>query len=135
MFGTLVRGVRGEFRAAGGAAGFDFLGFFFGEARNFRGRNFFRLTGFFFAFFFLEFGAADNSICLGFFVLSFDKAGSECGDLIVAQININANRFRFVRRRCPGGLDGCAACDGGFRGRARSFCYACCFGFRACIGQ
>jgi hypothetical protein len=106
MFGTLVRGVGCEFRAAGGTPGFDFLGFFFGETRNFHGRNSFRMTGFFFgllfAVFFLKFSATDNSIgfSLGFLVLGFDKSGSKRGDLIVAQFNVTPNRFRrFARRR------------------------------------
>jgi hypothetical protein len=107
MLGTLVRGIRGELRAASGTAGFDFLGFFFGEARNFHGWNSFRMSGFFLCFFFavlfLKFGTTDNSISFGFglrfLVLGFDKSGSERGDLIVAQFNVTPNGFRLARRR------------------------------------
>lgn len=104
MFGALVRGVRGKLRAVGGTTRFDFGGFFGGQARYFRGRNFFLLGrfvfGLFFGFFFLKFGATNNGIRfgfgLGFLVLGFDEAGSESGDLIVAQFNVTTNGFRFV---------------------------------------
>jgi hypothetical protein len=84
MLGTLVRGIGREFSPAGGTTGLDFCGLFFGEARNFYGRNFFRagrfVFGFFFALFFFEFGATDHRIGfgfrLGFLVLGLDKTGS-----------------------------------------------------------
>ena len=98
VFGMLLSHVRGKFRAASGAAGFDFLGFFRGELRNFRDDGFFGFCLFF--LFFVEFGAADDGVsfhCVrGFFLLGFDETGGERGDLILVQFNVIPLCFHMV---------------------------------------
>src|SRR6266849_557194 len=102
-FGVFLGHVRGKFRAAGRASGFDFLGFFLGELRNLRDGCFFRFFRWFFRFFFVEFGAADDGIGFRFFlrlfVLGLDESGGECGHLIFVQISIIPCAFHIVTSR------------------------------------
>src|SRR5439155_1542935 len=83
MFGVLLSHVRSEFGAIGGAAGFDFFGFFLGELRNFRDDGFLDFFGLLFVFFFVELRAADYGIgfrlFLRLFVFGLDETGGARG--------------------------------------------------------
>jgi hypothetical protein len=112
VLGAFVSGVGFGFGAAGGAAFFDFGGFFFGKLGDFHGFfdfdfrfrfgsvlfffgflffNFLRVRffGFFRLFVFFKNSAAsncvDDRVFLGVFLLGFHDAGSKGGDLIFAQ--------------------------------------------------
>lgn len=138
VFGVFLGHVRGEFRAVGGAPGFHFLDFFFREFGYFRSRGFFSFFRWLFRFFFVEFGAADDGVGFrffgGFFVLGFDKAGGESGNLVVVQLRIIASRFRAIASGILRGLDGCSASGSLFRG-LRGILRRVYFGFRAGIGE
>lgn len=100
MFGVLLSHVRGKFRAVGGTAGFDFLGFFFGELRNFRDDGFLDFFGLLFVFFFVELSAADDSVGLRYFLCLFvfglNKTGSERCNLILVQFNVVPLGFHMI---------------------------------------
>ena len=87
MFGGLLRDIRGEIRAVGGAARLQFGNLLRAEPGGVLGLRFLSGLGFLFGIFFFEDGAADNGIglCLGggFFVLGFHEIGSQSGDLIL----------------------------------------------------
>ena len=97
VFSAFVGSIGFRFGAIGGAARFDFLGFFFGESGDFRGMRFFRFV---FGFIFFEFCPTDDGIYFDFFggllVLGLDEVSSECGDLVLAQFGFAAS-CRFVR--------------------------------------
>jgi len=103
MFGVLLSHVRSEFGAIGGAAGFDFFGFFLGELRNFRDDGFLDFFGLLFVFFFVELRAADYGIgfrlFLRLFVFGLDETGGKRGDLILVQLNVIPGRFHMVNSR------------------------------------
>jgi hypothetical protein len=115
VLGAFMSGVGFGFGATGGAAFFDFGGFFLGELRNFHGNGFFDFgfgsVLFFFAFFSVLFdffrvgglelfgffrlfvffkksatgNGVDSCVFLGFFLLGFHDAGSQSGNLVIAK--------------------------------------------------
>ena len=102
VFGMLLSHVCGKFRAVGGTASFDFLGFFLGELRNFCNDGFLDLFGMLFVFF-VKFSAADYGIglrlFLRFLVLGLDETGGERGDLIFVQFTVIPDGFHMVDSR------------------------------------
>jgi hypothetical protein len=103
MFGALLSDVRGEFRAVDGAGCFDFRGFFFGESRDWLGRNYIVFLSFLFRFVLFENGAACESIgfrsCGGFFVFGFDEISGQRCNLIFTQVGFAVNGYRFLDGR------------------------------------
>jgi len=129
MFRAFMCRIRGEFRPAGGATRFDFLGFFIGEFRIFRRWCFFRFFCFPLSLFFFKFRATDDGVGLRFFlslfVFGFDETGGKRCDLIFVQFDIRASRFGFRGRVLP---------REGFLGRRCVFFRGRRFGLRAPVG-
>src|SRR5256886_16328467 len=90
MFGGLLRDIRGEIRAVGGAARLQFGNLLRAEPGGVLGVRFLSGLGFLFGIFFFEDGAAEDGIgvCLGggFFVLCLHETGSQTANLILGQI-------------------------------------------------
>src|SRR5258708_10285260 len=143
MFGMFLGHVRGEFGPVGSAAGFAFRSFFFGEFRNLSNCCFLSFFRFFFClffcFFFVEFGIADDGIdfrCFrSLFLLGFDEAGSQRGNLIFVQLNVIPGGLRTVSSGLLRRLDGCAACGRRLFFTAGNFYCGGRFCFSASIGQ
>ncbi len=92
-----------------------------------------------FGVFFVELGAADDGI--GFrrfrslFLLSFDEARGQGGDLIFVQFSVIARGFHVSSSRLLRRLDEGAVWNGSLTGSTSSFSRGGCFCFSAGISQ